>query len=51
MPIDTSKVTGRRTLIFNTLDEIIDDVDYLCQGNVRSLATGHRGKISTISPF
>lgn len=44
MPIDTSKVTGRRTLIFNTLDEIIDDVDYLCQGNVRSLGNWSPGQ-------
>jgi len=44
MRIDTCKVTGRRTLNFNTLDEILYDVDYRCQGNVRSLGNWSPGQ-------
>lgn len=44
MTINTSKVTGRRKLAFNTLDEILDDVDYLCQGKVRSLGNWSPGQ-------
>lgn len=44
MPIDTSKVTGRRQLKFNTLDEILDDVEHLCHGKVRSLGNWSPGQ-------
>jgi len=44
MSIDTSKVTGRRELKFNTLDEILNDVEHLCQGKVRSLGNWSPGQ-------
>ena len=37
MPVDTAKVEGRRTLHFNTLDDILADVERLAQGKVRAL--------------
>lgn len=44
MPVDTSKVTGRRQLKFNTLDDILDDVERLYQGKVRSLGNWSPGQ-------
>ena len=44
MTIKTSRVTGRRTLAFNTLDEILDDLNYLSQGKVRSLGNWSPGE-------
>ena len=44
MPVDTSKVTGRRQLKFNTLDDILADVERLDQGKVRSLGNWSPGQ-------
>jgi hypothetical protein len=44
MPIDTSTVTGRRQLKFNSLDDILADVDHLYQGKVRSLGNWSPGQ-------
>lgn len=44
MTINTSKVDGRRKLDFKTLDDILDDVNYLCQSNVRSLGNWSPGQ-------
>jgi len=44
MPVDTSKVTGRRQIKFNTLDDILADVERLYQGKVRSLGNWSPGQ-------
>jgi hypothetical protein len=45
MPVDTTKVQGRRQLHFNSLDEILADVDRLAQGKVRALGNWSPGQI------
>jgi hypothetical protein len=45
MPVDTTKVEGRRQLHFNSLDDILADVDRLSQGKVRSLGNWSPGQI------
>ena len=44
MPVDTSKVTGRRQLKFNTLDDILADVERMSLGKVRSLGNWSPGQ-------
>ena len=44
MTIKTSKVTGRRNVTFHTLDDILDDIDFLCQGEVQSLGNWTPGQ-------
>ena len=45
MSIDTAKVANRRHLRFNTLDDILADVDRLAQGKVRALGNWSPGQI------
>ncbi len=45
MPVDTAKVVGRRQLKFNTLDDILADVERLNQGKVRSLGNWSPGQV------
>ena len=45
MSIDTAKVAGRRQLHFNTIDDIVADVDRLSQGKVRTLGNWSPGQI------
>jgi hypothetical protein len=45
MPVDTAKVEGRRTLHFNTPDDILADVERLNQGKVRALGNLSPGQI------
>lgn len=45
MPIETAKIEGRRTLHFNTLDDILADVDRLAQGKVRALGNWSPGQL------
>jgi hypothetical protein len=45
MSVDTAKVEGRRTLHFNTLDDILADVERLGQGKVRALGNWSPGQI------
>jgi hypothetical protein len=45
MPVDTAKVAGRRTLKFNSLDEILADIEKLNQGNRRTLGNWSDGQI------
>src|SRR5450631_1684823 len=45
MPVDTAKVGGRRTLHFNTLDDILADIERLAQGKVRALGNWSPGQI------
>jgi hypothetical protein len=45
MPVDTAKVEGRRSLHFNTLDDISADVERLNQGKVRALGNWSPGQI------
>lgn len=47
MPVDTTKVQGRRTLKFNSLDDIIADVEKLNQGNRRTIGNWSEGQILT----
>src|SRR5580658_10196199 len=44
MPVNTAKVIGRRQLKFNTLDDILADVERLAQGNVRALGNWSPGQ-------
>jgi hypothetical protein len=44
MPVDTAKVTDRRQLKFNTLDDILADVERLKAGKVRSLGNWSPGQ-------
>jgi hypothetical protein len=45
MTVQTHKVTDRRKLHFNTLDEIAADVEALAHGNVKALGTWSPGQI------
>ena len=45
MSVDTAKVQGRRELHFNSLDEILADVERLNQGKVRALGNWSPGQI------
>jgi hypothetical protein len=45
MPVDTAKITGRRSLTFNTLDDILADVERLNQAKVRPLGNWSPGQI------
>jgi len=45
MPVDTAKVEGRRSLHFNTLDDIAADIERLNQGKVRALGNWSPGQI------
>lgn len=45
MPVDTTKVQGRRELHFNTLDDILADVERLDQGKIRALGNWSPGQI------
>ncbi len=45
MPVETAKAAGRRTLKFNTLDDILADVERLNAGNVRVLGNWSKGQI------
>jgi Protein of unknown function (DUF1569) len=44
MSVDTTKVQGRRSLHFNTLDDILADVERLNQGKVRALGNWSPGQ-------
>ncbi|MFM8581384.1 MAG: DUF1569 domain-containing protein [Planctomycetaceae bacterium] len=44
MPIDTAKVSGRRQLRFNSLDDILEEVDRLDQGEVVSIGNWSPGQ-------
>ena len=44
MPVDTAKVQGRRTLHFNSLDDILADVEKLNQSPPRPKANGTRAR-------
>jgi hypothetical protein len=45
MSIDTAKVEGRRTLKFQSLDDILAELDRLNQGQVKTLGNWSSGKI------
>ena len=45
MPVDTSKVTGRRTLHFHSLDDILADIERLNQGKIRTLGNWTPGRV------
>lgn len=45
MPVDTSKVQGRRELHFEKLDDILADVDKLNQSKIRTLGNWSGGQI------
>ncbi|MBI2808015.1 MAG: DUF1569 domain-containing protein [Planctomycetes bacterium] len=45
MSIDTAKVPGRRSLRFQSLDDILADVDKLNQGPLRALGNWSSGQI------
>jgi hypothetical protein len=45
MPVDTTKAEGRRTVHFNTLDDILADVERLAQGKVRALGNWSPGQL------
>jgi hypothetical protein len=45
MPVDTTKVEGRRHLHFNSLDDIAADIERLNQGKVRALGNWSPGQI------
>jgi Protein of unknown function (DUF1569) len=45
MPVDTAKVEGRRTLHFNSLDDILADVERLNQGKVRAIGNWSPGQV------
>jgi Protein of unknown function (DUF1569) len=45
MSVDTAKVEGRRSLHFNTLDDILADVERLNQGKVRAIGNWSPGQI------
>lgn len=45
MPVDTTKVEGRRTLNFNSLDEILADIEKLNQGKRRTIGNWSDGQI------
>lgn len=45
MSVDTAKVQGRRTLKFNTLDDILADVEQLNQGQIRVLGNWSGGQV------
>ena len=45
-PIDTTKVTGRRTLHFNSLDEIAADVEMLTKAReIKTLGNWSAGQV------
>ncbi|MFM7158861.1 MAG: DUF1569 domain-containing protein, partial [Planctomycetaceae bacterium] len=44
MPIDTAKVSGRRPLRFHSLDDILEEVDRLDQGEVVSIGNWTPGQ-------
>jgi hypothetical protein len=45
MAVDTGKVEGRRQLSFNSLDEILADVERLNQGPVKNLGNWSSGQV------
>jgi hypothetical protein len=45
MSVDTTKVAGRRTLQFNSLDDILADIERLNQGKVRAIGNWSPGQI------
>lgn len=45
MPVDTAKVQGRRVLKFNSLDDILADVERLNQSKLRALGNWSPGQI------
>ena len=45
MSVDTTKVEGRRTLKFNSLDDILADLERLNQGPVRNLGNWTPGQL------
>jgi hypothetical protein len=45
MPVDTAKVQGRRTLHFNSLDDILADVEKLNQSPRRAIGNWSPGQI------
>lgn len=45
MSVDTAKVEGRRTLHFNSLDDIAAEIERLNQGKVRALGNWSPGQI------
>lgn len=45
MTVDTAKVEGRRTLHFNSLDDILVDIERLNQGKVRGLGNWSPGQV------
>src|SRR3954469_19310566 len=45
MSVATKSVTGRRTLHFNNLDEMLADVERLNQGPVKSLGNWSPGQV------
>ena len=45
MSVNTAKVAGRRQLHFNSLDDILADVDRLAQGRVRAIGNWSPGQV------
>lgn len=45
MSVDTTKIEGRRTLHFATLDDILADVERLNQGKIRALGNWSPGQV------
>lgn len=45
MPVDTGKVTGRRTLRFDRVEQIVDEVKRLASGPYRQLGNWSLGQI------
>src|SRR5437868_5670830 len=45
MPVDTAKVEGRRTLHFETLDDILAEVERLNQGKIKSIGNWTPGQL------
>ena len=45
MAVDTKAVTGRRTLRFDTIDEMLADVERLNQGPVKALGNWSPGQV------
>jgi hypothetical protein len=45
MAVATKSVTGRRQLQFNTIDEILADVERLNQGQIKALGNWSSGQV------
>jgi hypothetical protein len=45
MPIDTTKVKDRRKVEYSSLQQVLEDAQRLCQGNVKALGNWSPGQI------